>query len=80
MGEVGANYFHNLPTDLKFSGPAAYLPATAFGAVVSSAFSTQTDGFLTNFSWGYRLVGRLEYSNVLFGGNVVAAHRLRRTT
>jgi len=70
VGEVGMNYFHNLPTDLKFSGPAAYLPATAFGSVVSSAYSVQTDGYTTNFSWGYRLAGRLEYSNLIFSGNV----------
>ena len=70
VGEVGATYFHNLPTDLKFSGPAAYLPATAFGAAVSSAYSVQTEGFITNFSWGYRLAGRLEYSNLFLGGNV----------
>ena len=70
VGEVGANYFHGLPSDVKFSGPAAYLPATAFGSAVSSAFSVQQDGFLTRFSWGYRLVGRLEYSNAFLGGNV----------
>ncbi len=64
VGEVGATYFHNLPTDQKFAGPAVYLPATAFGAVVSSAYSVQTEGFMTNFSWGYRLAGRLEYSNL----------------
>jgi hypothetical protein len=70
VGEVGANYFHNLPTDVKFSGPSTYLPATAFGSIVSSAFSTQTDGFTTQFSWGYRLASRLEYSNLFMGGNV----------
>jgi hypothetical protein len=70
VGEVGINWFHNLPTDVKFAGPATYLPATPFGAVVASAFSVQTDGFLTDFAWGYRLVGRLEYSNLIFGGNV----------
>lgn len=70
VGEVGANYFHNLPTDQKFAAPAVYLPATPFGSIVSSAFSVQTEGFVTDFSWGYRLLGRLEYSNLLFGGNV----------
>ncbi len=70
VGEIGANYFHNLPTDLKFSGPAAYLPATAFGAAVSSAYSVQTEGFTTQFSWGYRLAGRLEYANAFMGGTV----------
>jgi hypothetical protein len=70
VGEVGMNYLHDLPSDLRFSGPAAYLPATAFGSAVSSAFSVQTDGFTTPFSWGYRLAGRLEYSNLFMGGNV----------
>jgi hypothetical protein len=55
---------------VKFNGPAAYLPATAFGSAVSSAFSTQATGFVTDFSWGYRLAARLEYANLLFGGNV----------
>ena len=70
LGEAGFSWFHNLPTDVKFNGPAVHLPATQFGAVVSSAFSVQTDGFLTEFSWGYRIAGRLEYNNLLFGGNV----------
>jgi hypothetical protein len=70
VGEVGMNYFHNLPTDQKFQAAAVYLPATQFGSIVSSAFSTQPGGYATNFSWGYRLLGRLEYANLLFGGNV----------
>jgi hypothetical protein len=70
VGEVGMNYFHNLPSDLKFAGPAAYLPATAYGALISGAYSQQTDGFATNFSWGYRLAARMEYANLLFSGNV----------
>src|SRR6185369_10366147 len=53
VAEVGMNYFHNLPKDQKFAGPAAYLPATAFGAVVASAFSVQDPAaYLTQFSWG----------------------------
>jgi hypothetical protein len=70
LGEVGFTWFHNLPSNVKFNGPAVYLPATPFGAAVSSAFSVQPDGFLTEFSWGYRLAGRLEYASLLYGGNV----------
>jgi hypothetical protein len=70
VGEVGANYFHGLRKDVKFNGPAVYLPTNPFGAVVSSAFSVQPDGFLTQFSWGYRLASRLEYASLLRGGNV----------
>ena len=80
LGEVGMNYFHNLPTDVKFSGPATYLPATAFGAIVGSAFAVQNEGFLTQSSWGYRLAARLEYSNLLYGGNLSPAGQRSRTT
>jgi hypothetical protein len=70
VGEVGANWVHNLPPIVKFSGPGVYLPATQFGATLTSGGSAQTDGFLTEFSWGYRLLARLEYANALFGGTL----------
>jgi hypothetical protein len=72
VGEVGANWFHNLPSGLKFAGPATFLPASDFGSTFAAigAFSKQTEGFLTEFSWGYRLAARLEYSNALFGGTL----------
>ena len=70
VGEVGATMLHNLPSDLKFSGPAAYLPATLYGALLTSGGSQQTEGFTTRFSWGYRLAARLEYPNMLLSGNV----------
>jgi Protein of unknown function (DUF1302) len=70
VGEAGFNYFHGMPTDVKFNGPGAYLPATAFGAALTSGGSQQTDGFATKFSWGYRLASRLEYANALYGGSV----------
>ena len=70
VGEVGINYFHALPTNLKFNGPAAYLPATQFGATLTSGGSMQTEGFTTTMSWGYRLAARLEYANALMGGSI----------
>lgn len=70
VGEAGATWYHNLPRNVKFAGPATYLPATAFGAVVASAFSVQETGFVTNFSWGYRVAARLDYGNALFGGTL----------
>lgn len=70
VGEAGFTWFHNLG-DLKYNGPANYLPATAFGAQLSSAFAVQDPAaYVTDFSWGYRLAGRLEYANALFGGTV----------
>ncbi len=70
VGEIGATKYHNLPKDLKFNGPAAYLPATVQGAVAGQSGSIQESGFVTDFSWGYRLVGRLDYTNSLFGSNM----------
>jgi hypothetical protein len=70
VAEAGANWFHGLPSDVKFNGPAVYLPATQFGALLAAGGGLQTEGFLTNFSWGYRLAGRLEYANAFAGGNV----------
>ena len=70
VGEVGFTRYSGLPNGLKFNGPGVFLPATAEGAVAGQAGSVQTDGFITENSWGYRLVGRLEYPNLVFGANV----------
>lgn len=72
LGEVGYTKFHSLDPNLRFNGPAVFLPATALGASLAStaAFAQQTDGFATENSWGYRVSGRLEYSNLVFGANV----------
>ena len=72
VGEFGYTKYHGLPTNQKFAGPATGLPATPLAASLASvsAFSQQTDGFVTENSWGYRLVGRLDFSNFVFGANV----------
>ncbi|MEI6737964.1 MAG: DUF1302 domain-containing protein [Pseudomonadota bacterium] len=69
VGEFGYNKFHGLRQDIKYNGPAVYLPATLQGAIATSAGSVQSDGFVTESSYGYRLVGRLEYSNAIMGAN-----------
>jgi hypothetical protein len=68
--EAGYQWFHNLPSDVKFNAPAVFLPATPFGAAVSGAFSVQPGGFMTKSAWGYRVAARLDYNNLIFGGNV----------
>jgi hypothetical protein len=75
LGEFGVTYYHNIPEGKKFNAPGVLLPATQTGAngIGSTPVSfgaVQTDGFLTSTSWGYRLVGRLEYNNALLGGNL----------
>lgn len=70
VGEVGYTKYHGLRQDVKFNGPAVFLPATTQGVIASQAGALQTDGFVTPTSWGYRLVSRLEYANVFYGGNL----------
>ncbi|MET0344763.1 MAG: DUF1302 domain-containing protein, partial [Casimicrobiaceae bacterium] len=70
VGEIGATWFHNLPPDQRFAGPATYLPATQLGAIAGSAFSVQETGYLTSYSWGYRLAARMDYSNTIYGGTL----------
>ncbi len=70
VGEFGHTKYHGLRQDVKFNGPAVFLPATSQGAITSQAGSMQTDGFLTETSYGYRLVGRLEYANAFMGANL----------
>ena len=70
VGEAGMDYFHAFPLDVKFNGPGAYLPATAFGAALTSGGSMQNEGFATRFSWGWRAAARLDYSNALMGGTL----------
>ncbi len=70
VGEIGYTKYNGLTDGLKFAGPGTNLPATAQGAVAGQAGSVQPGGYVTENSWGYRLVGRLEYANALFGGNL----------
>lgn len=68
VGEIGYTHL-DLPGDLKFAGPGCHLPQA--GSSVTSAFnSTSADCFATQDSWGYRIVGRLDYENVIAGATV----------
>jgi len=67
VGEVALTYVHDMPDkdELRLEGPGTYvsgntpLAAAHFGAVESSSH------FADAYSWGYRLVGRLDYNNVI---------------
>ncbi len=61
IGETG--YLHQDLTDgLLFAGPGVVLPALG-SSTLTTAGSTQPNmqGYATTSSWGYRLVGRLDY-------------------
>ncbi len=67
VGEIG--YTHLDLGDLKFAGPGCHLPQP--GSSTSTSFgSTSTNCFVTKNSWGYRLVGRLDYDGVVDGGTL----------
>jgi len=68
VGEVGYTRLE-LPSDLKFAAPGCHLPQP--GSSATSAFnSTSSDCFATENSWGYRLVGRLDYPNAMGAATV----------
>jgi hypothetical protein len=72
VGDVGYTRL-SLPSDLKFAGPGVHLPQP--GSSTASSFnSTSNDGFVTEGSWGYRLLGRLDYPNAI--GAVTVSPRL----
>jgi len=63
VGEMGYNRFE-LPDGLGFNGPAVFLPAPG-SSVTTSSGSSQPGGYFTSQSWGYRLVGRLEFPSAI---------------
>lgn len=63
VGEVGCTYL-SLPNGVFFNGPGVFLPAPGSNTTTSFG-SVQTTGYPTSFSWGYRLLGRLDYPNAI---------------
>jgi hypothetical protein len=74
VGEAGFTH-QDLPKDQLFAGPGVYLPAVGSSTATTSG-STQPnmEGYATRSSWGYRLVGRLDYPNAI--GAVTVSPRL----
>jgi hypothetical protein len=79
LGEVGYSHVHSMPgeNELRMEGPGTYTPGNP--AVASNPalnppgftpLVTQTDGYADADSWGYRLLARLSYNNVLNRFNV----------
>lgn len=74
LGEVGG-VWANLPSKdtLRYDGPgtftsgsAAYMLATPFPTIAA----TPADAFADKFSWGYQILGRLDYNNLFANVNV----------
>jgi len=64
LGEVGFTHLE-LPDGVLFNGPATNLPSLQPSANAVSGGSIQTEGYADESSWGYRLVSRLDYENLI---------------
>jgi len=77
LGEVGGIYVPNLPSqdELRFDGAGTYTSGsqaamnntTSPGSVPLPA--VPRSAFADPFSWGYQIVGRLDYNNLIGGVN-----------
>lgn len=80
IGEVGMTYIHDLPpkSEARYGRSGNY----GIGAFSDNGYGTSckqenvnpsnctNDGFVTDFSWGYRLRANLTYDNALFGATL----------
>lgn len=66
LGEAGFTQVHDMPEtwELRLEGPGTALPGNALVAA-GSGIPVQSDGFATAFSWGYRLVTRMDFQSVI---------------
>lgn len=78
LGEA-AFFYQDLPDNLKFSGPATYLPSEQRNTalqypsplVANGSVQPGDAGYATKASYGYRLITRFEYSDVFAGVNLL---------
>lgn len=70
--EIGATKVFNLPSqaELRFEAPGTNLPARDDIVVAGTPIEPQPGGWADAFSWGYRLVSILGYSNVIGAVNM----------
>jgi hypothetical protein len=64
LGEVGYTFLE-LPKGVLFNGPGTNLPSMAAASALSAGSTQQGQGYADRSSWGYRLVSRLDYENLI---------------
>lgn len=64
IGEVGFTYVNDLPDtkDIRFGRSSVY------GSYGSTTDTFADNGYVTELSWGYRLLAQLEYTNAIMSG------------
>jgi hypothetical protein len=71
--EIGANYVPGLPDKnvLRFDGPGTFLGGNPLATAAGLQPGTEAEhAFADKFSWGYRVVTRLDFTNVFFNLNM----------
>jgi hypothetical protein len=65
--EVGATWFLDMEdkSEVRYEGPGTFTSANSFYTEAGIQPYTTKDGFADDFSWGYRLVTRLDFFNAL---------------
>jgi uncharacterized protein DUF1302 len=65
VGEVGYTYL-NLPGNVRFNAPGVFLPAPDSSTATSNgSIQPGGEGYVTRDSWGYRLLGRMDFENAI---------------
>jgi hypothetical protein len=69
LGEWAITHIHGMPskTNLLLEAPGVNSSGNPNNAALLSHTLEEVDNFSDSTSWGYRLAGRLEYNNALFG-------------
>jgi hypothetical protein len=67
IGEAGGTYVVDMEDrdELRYEGAGTYTSGNPFFTQVGLQPGTESNGFPTQFSWGYRLVLRATYENAL---------------
>ena len=86
LTEVAMTQVYNLPekSELRFEAAGTNLPAREDIAVAGTVIPKQDGGYADDFSWGYRLMTKTVYNNVINSVNLsprlIFAHDVRGTT
>ncbi|MGL1956219.1 MAG: DUF1302 domain-containing protein [Colwellia sp.] len=70
--EVGGININDMPekSDLRLNGPGTARSGSTSGLMLDVQGGYETNPFPTEFAWGYKVVAKLDYSNVFAGINI----------
>ncbi len=70
--EIGGINLNDIPeqSELRLNGPATARSGSTSGLMLDVQGGTETNPFPTEFAWGYKVIAKLDYSNVFAGVNM----------